>query len=306
MTECGQWYQVTFCLSGSLHVGSGRWGFVLPCRPYVPGWTLWGALIVLLKKTGRWGENGYAELGRAVNTHCWLGHLFLEADAGDDTYRSTYRYLPVIDRTRRGKTKFSWQNNDDDSVAHLSPPTLFRHGVVRSHEQNQDSLGRLFLTESVQAQPKALYRLSGIFSYDGEEKDLPFREKDRLQIGGNRQVSGAEITCQTVQALDDNDENEVERNNLLNLQHLRCDPTNSSLALTGELERVILRRTRSACGNESNGFGQHFLDWGYHLAPGWQGPREQGYHPIFDNQEGFRHGTVQCLGAASNIFFSSS
>ncbi|RWX48178.1 hypothetical protein H206_05298 [Candidatus Electrothrix aarhusensis] len=39
MTETGQWYKISFRLSGSLHVGSGRWGFVLPCRPYVPGWT---------------------------------------------------------------------------------------------------------------------------------------------------------------------------------------------------------------------------------------------------------------------------
>jgi hypothetical protein len=34
------WQQVSFRLSGSLFVGSGKWGFVLPCRPYLPGWTL--------------------------------------------------------------------------------------------------------------------------------------------------------------------------------------------------------------------------------------------------------------------------
>lgn len=150
MTEHGQWYKVTFTLSGSLHVGSGRWGFVLPCRPYVPGWTLWGALVVHLKKTGRW-PGGYGEIGQAVNEHCWLGHLFLETDMGDNTYR----YLPAVDWNKRGKTMFAWRDNLDQPADHLHPPTLFRHGVVRSHEQDQDSLGRLFLTESVQARQKA-------------------------------------------------------------------------------------------------------------------------------------------------------
>ncbi|MCI5137481.1 MAG: hypothetical protein D3922_03490 [Candidatus Electrothrix sp. AR1] len=281
---------MTFTLSGSLHVGSGRWGFVLPCRPYVPGWTLWGALVVLLKKTGRW-SGGYGEIGQAVNEHCWLGHLFLETEMGDDTYR----YLPAVDQDKGGKTMFAWRDNLGQPTDLLLPPTLFRHGVVRSHEQDQNSLGRLFLTESVQARQDAPYRLSGIFRYDGAKKDLPFQERDRLRIGGNRQVSGAEITCRTVQTLDDNDENEVEKNNLLHLQHLRFDPTNRSPTLTGELERIVLRRTRSACGDTSKGFGQHFLDWGNHLAPGWQGLREQRYKPILDKKGESRHGTVQCI-----------
>ena len=246
MTEHGQWYKVTFTLSGSLHVGSGRWGFVLPCRPYVPGWTLWGALVVLLKKTERW-PGGYGEIGQAVNKHCWLGHLFLETDMDGDTYR----YLPAVDQDKGGKTVFAWRDNLDQPADHLHPPTLFRHGVVRSHEQDQNSLGRLFLTESVQVRQKPPYRLSGIFYYDRAENKPLFQIKDHLHIGGNRQVSGAEITCRTVQPLTDNDKNEVEKNNLLHLQHLRCDPANSSLALTGELERIVLRRTRSACGNIS-------------------------------------------------------
>lgn len=96
-----------------------------------------------------------------------------------------------------------------------------------------------------------------------------------------------------MQTLDDNDENEVEKNNLLHLQHLRCDPANSSLALTGELERIVLRRTRSANGEKTSRFGQHFVDWGIHLAPGWEGPREQRYKPILDKKRESRHGTVQ-------------
>ncbi len=286
MTEHGQWYKVTFTLSGNLHVGSGRWGFVLPCRSYVPGWTLWGALVVLLKKTGRWSGE-YGEIGQAVNEHCWLGHLFLETNLGGETYR----YLPAINTNRSGKTMFAWRDNLGEPADHLLPPTLFRHGVVRSHEQNQDSLGRLFLTESVQARQDAFYRLSGIFRYDGAKKDLPFQERDRLCIGGNRQISGAEITCRTVQALDDSDENKVEKNNLLHLQHLRCDPTNSSL--TGELERIVLRRTRSADGERSEGFGQHFVDWGIHLVPGWDGPEVREYRPVKRDTEEFRHGTVE-------------
>lgn len=288
MTETGQWYKISFRLSGSLHVGSGRWGFVLPCRPYVPGWTLWGALVVLLKKTGRW-PGGYGEIGRAVNERCWLGHFFLEMNQDN----RTYRHLPAVDRNKGGKTVFAWRDNDENPVDTLSSPTFFRHGVVRSNEQNQDSLGRLFLTESVQARQDASYRLRGIIFYDGINNEPPFHVKDRLHIGGNRQVSGAEITCLTVEPLDDSDKNEEERNNLLRFQHLRCDPANSSLALTGELERIVLRRTRSANGEKSDGFGQHFVDWGIHLAPGWQEALEHQYKPTFDKNGEFRHGTVQ-------------
>ncbi|RWX48177.1 hypothetical protein H206_05297 [Candidatus Electrothrix aarhusensis] len=68
---------------------------------------LWGALVVLLKKTGRWGESGYAELGRAVNKRCWLGHLFLETDMSDDTYR----YLSAVDRDKGGETEFAWRDS---------------------------------------------------------------------------------------------------------------------------------------------------------------------------------------------------
>ncbi|MCI5168779.1 MAG: hypothetical protein D3903_22480 [Candidatus Electrothrix sp. GM3_4] len=120
MTEHGQWYKVTFSLSGSLHVGSGRWGFVLPCRPYVPGWTLWGALVVLLKKTGRW-PGGYGEIGRAVNEHCWLGHFFLEMNKDN----RTYRYLPVVDRNQGGKTVFTWRRWPEKKGDHPYHPSLF-------------------------------------------------------------------------------------------------------------------------------------------------------------------------------------
>ena len=43
----------------------------------------------------------------------------------------------------------------------------------------------------------------------------------------------------------------------------------------------------------SEGFGQHFLDWGNHLAPGWKGRERRRYHPFFEEKGGFLHGTVQ-------------
>lgn len=288
MSDGWQWYKLSFSLSGSLHIGSGRWGFVLPSRSYVPGWTLWGALVVLLKKTGRW-SGGYGEIGRAVNEHCWLGHLFLETFGETEQEGSVYRYLPAIQSKQGEKTVFAWRDKNNRIVEDLLPPTLFRHGVVRSNEQDQESLGRLFLTETVQARQITPYRLNGIFGFNGIDS-LPFQEKDCLQIGGNRQVNGAEITCLDVQLLNDD-----EKNNLLGLQHLLCDPTNNNTPLTGELERIVLRRTRSSDGKRTEGFGQHFVDWGYHLAPGWEASERHEYTPVKKDAEGFRHGTVEKL-----------
>ncbi|WPD24668.1 MAG: hypothetical protein Q3M24_13360 [Candidatus Electrothrix aestuarii] len=289
MTEKGQWYHVSFLLSGSLHVGSGRWGFILPCRPYVPGWTLWGALVVLLKKTGRWpGQLG--EIGCAVNQYCWLGHLFLEAGGA----QTTYRYLPVMNQMQGGKNIFTWRDISGTSVDHLPPPTLFRHGVVRSHEQGQNSLGRLFLTESVQGRQGISYQLSGIFFYNGDKDKLPFQQEDRLLLGGNRQVNGAEIICSSVSPLGDNKALTLPKG-YSKQHHLRPELSEGNLALTGELERIVMRRTRSACGKKSNGFGQHFLDWGIHLAPGWHSSNQQDHQPLFDKQDAFRHGTIQTI-----------
>ncbi len=289
MSDGWQWYKFSSSLSGSLHIGSGRWGFVLPSRPYVPGWTLWGALVVLLKKTGRW-PGGYGEIGRAVNEHCWLGHLFLETFVQTEQEGRVYRYLPAIESKQGGKTVFAWRDSNDRVVEDLLPPTLFRHGVVRSNEQDQDSLGRLFLTETMQARQATPYRLSGIFGVNGIDF-LPFQKKDRLRIGGNRQVNGAEIICLDVQLLNGDEKNEVEKDNLLGLQHLLCQSTNNTL--TGEMERIVLRRTRSSDGKRTEGFGQHFVDWGCHLAPGWEVLERHGYAPVRKDAEGFRHGTVE-------------
>ncbi|MCI5144575.1 MAG: hypothetical protein D3923_03395 [Candidatus Electrothrix sp. AR3] len=281
MTE---WYQVRFRLTGNLHVGSGRWGFVLPCRPYLPGWTLWGALVVLLKQNGRW-PGGYGELGRAVNEQCWLGHLFLEHGDGS-------RYLPSIAQARGGKTVFTWwQQEDGKSVAHPAP-TLFRHGVVRSSEQDQESLGRLFLTENVQNHTNGPYQLVGIFRFAGREKDLPLEQGDCLRVGGNRQVSGAEITCLAVEPIPAPLGNDT----FLGYQHLCCEPANNNLSLSGEVERIVLRRTRNTDGEKSEGFGQHFIDWGSHLVPGWEAYGKIKYAPNYDEKNGFCHGTLRCLG----------
>ena len=106
-------------------------------------------------------------------------------------------------------------------------------------------------------------------------------------------MSGAEIICPDVRLLDDTEQDTTERRSFLRLQHLRCDPTENSLPLAGDLERIVLRRTRSADGKKSKGFGQHFEDWGCHLAPGWDGPTGPEYAPVRDSAEGFRHGTVQ-------------
>jgi len=281
MSERGQWYRVSFRLSGSLFVGSGRWGFVLPCRPYVPGWTLWGAFVVLLKKSGRWRPGDYGKIGQRLNQECWLGHLFLQQEDGS-------LYLPKIDQNQGGKTVFAWCGGKDIVPADCQSPTLFRHGTVRNQEQGQDSLGRLFLTETVQPRN---YKLTGIFRYDGPLEEL-LQLGDVLRIGGNRQVSGAEIICEAVEPCD-----KEQRKQFLRRQHLRCNnPADNTLALSGELERIVLRRTRKDDGAPSGGFGQHFADWGCHLAPGWKGPDGQEYQLGKDaDDDSFRHGTVEPL-----------
>ena len=274
------WQQVSFRLSGSLFVGSGKWGFVLPCRPYLPGWTLWGAFVVLLKKSGRW-SGCYGEIGQRLNQKCWLGHLFLQQEDGS-------LYLPAIDPKQGGKTVFDWRDRNNQVAAGL-PPTLFRHGTVRSREQGQESLGRLFLTETVQPRK---YRLTGILCCDSPPDEL-LHPGDALRVGGNRQVSGAEIVCETVASC-----SEEMRRKFLRYQHLCCNPADNASALNGELERIVLRRTRTENGsradsNGRSGFGQHHVDWGLHLAPGWDGPEGQAYQPAKDKQNSFRHGTVE-------------
>jgi hypothetical protein len=154
---------------------------------------------------------------------------------------------------------------------------------VRS-SQGQDSLGRLFLTETVQPRN---YKLTGILYYDSPLEKL-LQSGDVLRIGGNRQVSGAEIICEAVEPC-----SEEQRRIFLNYQHLRChNPADNMLALSGELERVVLRRTRNDDGAHAGGFGQHFVDWGFHLAPGWEDRKGKEYQLIKDADSNFRHGTV--------------
>jgi hypothetical protein len=233
---------------------------------------------VLLKKSGRW-PGCYGAIGRRLNQECWLGHLFLEQEDGS-------RYLPAIDPQQGGKTVFDWRGGKDIVPADCQPPTRFRHGTVRSREQDQESLHRLFLTETIQPRN---YRLTGILRYDGPMDEL-LLPGDALRIGGNRQVSGAEIVCEAVQPCPDE-----QRRQFLRLQHLRCDPADNRLALSGELERIVLRRTRTEDGSRSDGFGQHHVDWGCHLAPGWQenGVEGQEYQPVQTKDGCFRHGTVE-------------
>ncbi len=116
---------------------------------------------------------------------------------------------------------------------------------------------------------------------------------DALRVGGNRQVSGAEIVCEAVEPCPD----ELRQQFLL-LQHLRCNPADNAAALSGELERIVLRRTRTEDGWRSDnsgrsGFGQHHVDWGCHLAPGWNGLKEQDCQPVQAEDGSFRHGTVE-------------
>jgi hypothetical protein len=273
------WHKVSFRLTGSLFVGSGRWGFVLPCRPYVPGWTLWGALVVFLKKSGRWQGVDYGEIGHRLNQECWLGHLFLTQREDN----CTYCYLPAIEPEQGGKTVFAWRGSLEEPVDCLPPPTFFRHGTARSREQGEESLGRLFLTEIVQPRN---YKLTGIFRYDSAPDEL-LHPGDALRVGGNRQVSGAEIVCETVESCP-----EELRKQFLRRQHLYCNPADNELALSGELERIVLRRTRTEDGTYSGGVGQHHVDWGCHLAPGWEEQEKHSYQPVKKNGCS-RHGTVE-------------
>ena len=283
------WYRITFQLAGNLHVGSGRWGFVLPARPYLPGWTLWGALTVFLKQSGRW-QGDWGEIGNRLNEECWLGHFFLKA-AGT---AGASCYLPAIQQG--GAIRYCRQNGKQKKEINTDLPELrpmvFRHGVTRSSSGSTDDLGRLFLHEMVRFDRNNPFQLQGLIFWKGTNgAKFPLAKGDILRVGGNRQVSGAEILCQTI--LSWKPKKDLARH------HLQFADNLPGCQATGNLERIVLRRTRDTSKEDNKGrfrgFGQHFVDWGDHLAPGWEMAGAGALEPVFGS-DGYRHGTVRLEG----------
>lgn len=277
------WYRITFKLAGNLHVGSGRWGFVLPARPYLPGWTLWGALTAYLKLNGRW-QGDWGEIGNRLNEACWLGHFFLLVPGPD----GILSYLPAMQPGRA--VRYCWQNEKQEKEINTDllelRPMVFRHGVTRSPSDSVDNLDRLFLHEMVRFDRNRPFRLQGLLYWQGSvDGEFPLAEGDILRVGGNRQVSGAEIICEKVSVW--------KPKKYLARHHLQCFEDVPS-QVNGVLERIVLRRTRNTDG-KFKGFGQHFVDWGDHLAPGWEMGGAGELEPVFD-VDGFRHGTVRLKG----------
>lgn len=276
------WYLVTFQLNGNLHVGSGRWGFVLPSRPYLPGWTLWGALTVLLKQTGRW-DGKWAEVGNQLSKECWLGHFFLTVRP-----KPLFSYLPALKPDDGGRIHYAWEleNEQEDTGTPAALPMVFRHGVTRANSGSADNLGRLFLHEMVRFDRTRPYNLRGLLYWKGEkQKRFPLEKGDVLRVGGNRQVSGGAIVCKEISRW-------KLKPRLLVRHHLQYV---DGLEALGELERIVMRRTRPAAGEagkDFKGFGQYVVDWGEHLVPGWETRGTRDLEPVWYDTE-YRHGTVR-------------
>jgi len=59
----GRWYQLTFQQLQPLHIGAGKWGVVNETAIFIPGQTIWGALVnkYLIEKGGGVGEGASEE-----------------------------------------------------------------------------------------------------------------------------------------------------------------------------------------------------------------------------------------------------
>lgn len=277
------WFRIRFRLSGNLHVGSGRWGYVRSGRPYLPGWTLWGALTNFCKRNGKInGQNSFTGVGNYLDRNFWLGHLSLvkTLDDGKDA-----AYLPVLDQAS-GRTIFCWQTDN-----RLEAPLRFRPGVVRGRQDN-DPRGRHFLTETIGSGWLKPYHLEGWYLSEINEK-LPIDSGDWMPVGGNRQTSGAIITL--VEHVCDNTPKDSD---LRRCSHYRLE-SDSPPPVTGTVERVVMRRTK-----EGKGFGHCVIDWGPHAAPGWQfSGKNVELSPVKKVKDGndiYYHGTVHSTGAETH------
>jgi hypothetical protein len=273
----GKWLRVRFRLLGNLHVGLSRWGYVRSGRPYLPGWTLWGALTNFFKRQGRM-PGSFTEVGNRLNESCWLGHLYLQAEK--DEQRITF--LPGLDE-RSGRIDFQWRKLDAAGIAG-SPvdeksPMTFNPGVVRSTKGGADSQGQLFLTEMIWGKWRSSLWLVGNIGL-ADDQTIPLQVGDRLVVGGKRQTSGAEIILET---MDENQDTPL----VLDPCHLALE---GQPGIKGVLERIVMRRTK-----EGKGFGRHFVDWGIHLTPGWS-PfplPDRTLDPVWvSEQSEFRHGIM--------------
>ncbi len=272
-----KWLRVRFRLLGHLHVGLSRWGYVRSGRPYLPGWTLWGALTNFFKRQGRL-PGSFTAVGDRLNSSCWLGHCYLQTQKDEQLIA----FLPALDETS-GSVVYDWRKlNDGGITGDLvggESPMVFTAGAVRSTRGDAGSRGRLFLTEMIWGKwlsPLWLVGNIGLLA----DQDLPLVVGDRLVIGGNRLTTGAEII------LESRDEKRG--------QPLVLDPCHlahrGQPGTKGILERVVMRRTR-----EGESFGRHFVDWGSCLAPGWSPfpPSASALDPVWIPGLGeFRHGIM--------------
>ena len=252
-----KWYRLRFRLMGNFHVGQRKWGYVRSSRSYLPGWTLWGALTAFLVQSGR--TKDYHETGVLLHKSFWFSHLFLTCPTSSNNELSSY--LPFYDEAC-GTTSYCWQNENNklgkkpDIPVH---PSL-QPGIVRTSGTDFSSQGNLFLTETISA------GMSTGLCFEGwvgvlENKPFPLQKNDGLLIGGNRSTNGCELFFDKIEASDSPP------------PHARCHlslpPDNCNLNTQGDMEKIVLRRTRDRNGKR-HGFGGCFEDWGLNLAPGWQ------------------------------------
>lgn len=274
-----KWYRLCFRVIGNFHVGSRKWGYVRSGRPYLPGWTFWGALTAFLVQSGR--KKDYHDTGYRLHTEFWFSHFFFRAKTAGES--SSFYYLPCFDQNR-GLTSYCWQNLEGRSPATDIPirPAL-RPGIVRTGGRETSPLGNLFLTETINAGLGSELWLEGRVAADAN-MDIPLWPGDALLIGGNRSSNGCELIFENCRQ-----DNEP-RPDLCHLSMSAAGPCDTGL-VRGELERVVLRRTRNRQGADC-GFGGHFEDWDVCLAPGWAGEDtgKIAVRPCRDRDQWYYHG----------------
>ena len=181
-------YRFVLRLRSPLHVGHLAVGNLQRTRHYVPGKTLWGALVARLTRDFPDSNGDYQAMGECVNRELAFSYFYPALDPDQPLY-------PAY--TTKGLHYGPNEMPPDEFAWHLLASYASTAVDARRTAATEGSLHETeFINPHTRETGEPVYLVGYVFEQEGTDR-LPWREVlDRLQLGGERRYGWGRVSLE--------------------------------------------------------------------------------------------------------------